>query len=772
MSTRYRWIVVALWLVVLLGTILGSRAIGGTFNNDLTLAGTDSQAAYDTLRAQVPELSGDGMQAIVHSTDSADPVTSPETRAAVEKAVAEVAALDGVAAVRSPYGPPLPMVSEDEMTAMVTIQFTERTKDIPAETVAQAQAAFDGVLDAGAQVEFGGPAAQAESGPSGSEAFGLLAAAVVLLLVFGSLFAMLVTLATALMALGVGITSISMIASSVTIGTSGPIVAAMIGLGVGIDYALLIVTRHREGMAQGLAPNESIVAAMTTAGRSVLVAGVTVIIAILSLYAIGIPFVSSLGLASAIVVSATMLASVTLLPALLAIFGRNLDRVRVRKIRKTHPVEAAESDGSSLKDSGWRRWVGGVQRRRWLAAFAGLLVLAILAVPLLSLRLGTADGGSQAADTTQRKAYDLIVEGFGAGWAGPLLVTVDFGADSAPAEIQASSAELRTELAATDGVSAVTPPRLGTDGTTAVYTVIPTSSPDAAATETLVHNLRDTVLPTAAPDATAHVGGATATSIDLADTLLAQIGWFILVVVGLAFIVLLIEFRAPFIAALAVLMNLFAVGAAYGPVVAVFQWGWWPADLLGVVPGPVESFVPVMLFAVLFGLSTDYTVFLLSRVKEELARTGNPDRAVRDGLASTAKVILAAASVMVVVFGSFILNDQRTVTMFGFGLAMAVAVYTLVVMLVLVPALLAIAGRAAWGGTRRRRSLDAGPQSGADALSEPAAESVPESVPETVPAQGQASEQAPEHAPAPEPESEPELDPELEPALVGPTERD
>jgi RND superfamily putative drug exporter len=707
-STRYRWIVVGLWLVLLLGALFGSRAIGGTFSNDLTLAGTDSQAAYDTLREQFPELSGDGMQAIVHSTDAAAPVTSPTTRTAVEEAVTAVAALDGVAAARSPYGPPQSMVSEDGMTAMVTIQFTERAKDIPVETLAEAQAAFDGVKGAGVQVEFGGPAAQAESGPSGSEVYGLLAAALVLLLVFGSVFAMLVTLVSALMALGIGIASISMIASTVTIGTSGPIVAAMIGLGVGIDYALLIVTRHRDGMSQGLAPSASIEAAMTTAGRSVLVAGATVIIAILSLYAIGIPFVSSLGLASAVVVSATMLAAVTLLPALLAIFGTNLDRVRVRKLRKKSPVMTDAAGAPHPQPaSDWRGWVGGIQRRRWVSALAAVLVLTILALPLLSLRLGTADGGSQAVDTTQRKAYDLIVDGFGAGWAGPLLVTVDFGADATPPESQAASMAIHTQLAATNGVRAVTPPRLAENGTTALFTVIPTSSPDDAATETLVHDLRESVLPAAAPNAVAHVGGATATSIDLADTLLAQIGWFILIVVVLAFIVLLIEFRAPFIAALAVIMNLFAVGAAYGPVVAVFQWGWWPAGLLGVSSGPVESFVPVMLFAVLFGLSTDYTVFLLSRVKEELARTGDADRAVRDGLAATARVILAAASVMVVVFGSFILNDQRTVTMFGFGLAMSVAVYALVVMLVLVPALLAIAGRGAWGRTKRRSTAEA-----------------------------------------------------------------
>lgn len=693
LSTRYRWIVLMVWIVLIVGMALSSRAIGGTFSNDLTLAGTDSQAAYDTLREQFPELAGDGMQVLIQSTDSTKPVTSTSIYAAVENAVADIAVLNGIAAVRSPYAPEMPMISKDKMTAIVTVQFTNRAKEIPAATLEEAQNAFQGVREVGAQVEFGGPAVQSETGPSGGEAFGLLAAALVLLFAFGSLFAMLITLATALAALGIGLALISIVASSIAIGTAGPIVAAMIGLGVGIDYALLIMTRHREGLSKGLAPNESIEGAMTTAGRSVLVAGTTVIIAILSLYAIGIPFVSSLGLASAIVITATMLAAVTLLPALLAIFGRNLDRLRVRKIRATGQTRA---EGSQSDGAGWRNWADGIQRHPWVAILLGAFVLSALALPFSSLRLGAADGGSQPADTTQRRAYDLTVEGFGAGWTGPLLVTVDFGVDATPIQVQSASGRLHTELMATEGVSVVTPPRLGSGGTTAVYTVIPTSSPDDAATEKLVQELRQRVLPTTAPNATAHIGGATATSIDLANRLADKLPWFILLVVGLAFIVLLVEFRAPFIPTMAVVMNLFAVGAAYGPVVAVFQWGWWPANLLGANSGPVESFVPVMLFAVLFGLSTDYTVFLLSRVKEEFSRTGDPELAVRNGLASTAKVILAAASVMVAVFAGFALNDQRTVKMFGFGLALAIAVYTLVVMLVLVPGLLSIASRIAW----------------------------------------------------------------------------
>lgn len=692
-STRYRWIVLMVWIVLILGMTVSSRAIGGTFSNDLTLAGTDSQAAYDTLRGQFPELAGDGMQVVIQSTDSAKPVTSTSIHDTVENAVADIAALDGIAAVRSPYAPGISMLSKDKMTAIVTVQFNNRAKEIPAATLEEAQSAFQGVRDIGARVEFGGPAVQSETGPSGGEALGLLVAALVLLLAFGSLFAMLITLASALAALSIGLAFISIVATSITIGTAGPIVAAMIGLGVGIDYALLIMTRHREGLSKGLTVNASIERAMTTAGRSVLVAGITVIVAILSLYAIGIPFVSSLGLASAIVVTTTMLVAVTLLPALLAIFGRNIDRFRVRTI---HLADQTRTEDSQSVRAGWRSWAGGIQRHPWIAILLGVFLLSTLALPFSSLRLGTADGGSQPADTTQRRAYDLTVEGFGAGWTGPLLVSVDFGADATPVQVQSASGRLHAELMETEGVNVVTPPRLGSSGTTAVYTVVPTSSPDDAATEKLVHHLREYVLPTTVPNATAHIGGATATSIDLANKLADKLLWFILLVVGLAFIVLLVEFQAPFIPAMAVLMNLFAVGAAYGPVVAVFQWGWWPAHLLGANSGPVESFVPVMLFAVLFGLSTDYTVFLLSRVKEEFSHTGDPELAVRDGLASTAKVILAAASVMVAVFAGFALNDQRTVKMFGFGLALAIAVYALIVIFVLVPGILSIASRFVW----------------------------------------------------------------------------
>ncbi|MFG2087234.1 MMPL family transporter [Spirillospora sp. NPDC048824] len=690
-SARHRWWVLAAWILLVLGVAAAGRASGGSFTNDLTLSGADSQAAYDTLRARFPDLSGDGMQVVVRSEPGA---ISPEVQRKVEAAVAEARRQPDVAAAQSPFGQARHMVSDDGRTAIATVQFTGRAKDIPEEAVRRAQEAFDPVRGPGVEVAFGGAAVQAESGPSGQEIYGLIAAVVVLLIAFGSLAAMLVPILTAVAGVGVGLSVITLLSGSMTIGTSGPVVAAMIGLGVGIDYALLVVTRHREEMSRGLAPPDAIAAAMATAGRSVLVAGTTVIVAILSLYVIGVPFVSALGLASAVTVAATLLASVTLLPALLAVFGRNLDRLRIGRRRA-----ANESGGG---------WIRTVVRYRWAAIVLAVGAFGLLALPLGSLRLGTADGGSQPPGTTQRQAYEMVDEAFGPGWTGPLLVTVDYGQDGrAPRE----AAALRETVARTDGVGQVLPPRPDPQGRTAVLTVVPTGSPDAEATEQLVHTLRADVLPDAAPGAEAHVGGATATSIDLADRLGARMGWFMLLVVGLAFLLLLVEFRSLAVPVVAVLMNLLAVGAAYGPVVAVFQWGWWPAGLIGAQPGPVESFAPVMLFAVLFGLSTDYAVFLLSRIHEEFRRTGDARRAIVTGVASTSRVILAAASVMVAVFTGFVLNDQRVVNLFGFGLATAIALYAVLAMLVLVPAVLTVLGRSAWWLPRRasaRRGEDIG----------------------------------------------------------------
>lgn len=679
-SIRHRLLVILTWLALVVGANLAGQAYGGSFSNDLAVQGTDSQAAYDTLAREFPKLSGDGMQVVVHDEDG---VTGPDVRSQVEGALRAVSAQPGVASVSSPYDQANAMVSRDGSTAIATVRFDERAADLSAEQVDNAQAGFDGVRDHGTQVEFGGPALNTESGPSGSEVIGLAAAVLVLLLAFGSVFAMLVPLITAVLALGLGLGIIHLLGGYVTIGTAGPVVAAMIGLGVGIDYALLVVTRHREGLAAGRDPRDSIATALSTAGRSVLVAGSTVVIAILSLYLIGIPFVSTLGLASAITVGTSLLAAVTLLPALLGLFGAGLDKLRVRKPRLDHGPGHV---------SRWHRWTRQVQRRPWPYLVASVAILATMAMPLFGLRLGTADDGSAPAGSTERKAYDLVAQSFGPGWTGPLVVTVQNNAAGATAY---EAGQLRTQIARTPGVEAVGHPRLNESGTTAVLEVVPTTSPDSKATEDLVHRLRDSVIPRQTGAESAHVGGPTATAVDLADRLAERMAWFMAFVVLLSSLLLLVEFRSIFVPVKAALMNLLSVGAAYGAVVAVFQWGWL-SDVTGAQPGPIESFAPMMLFAVLFGLSMDYEVFLLSRVREEYLRTGRAGDAVADGVAATARVITAAASVMVVVFGSFMLNDERVVNMFGFGLAIAIAIDATLVRLALVPAVMAIAKRTAW----------------------------------------------------------------------------
>ncbi len=679
-SVRHRWIVLLAWIVLVVGAMAAGRGAGGSFSNDLAVGGTDSQAAYDTLAAEFPTMSGDGMQVVVHFADGVD---TPGTRGGLEAALARVRERPGVVAAESPYAPRSRMVSADGTTALVNVRFDQRAKDIDPARITTVQRDFDDLVASGVLVEYGGPALAGESGPSGSEVIGLAAAVIVLLLAFGSVFAMAVPLVTAMMALGLGIGVITLLTTQMSIGTSAPVVAAMIGLGVGIDYSLLVVTRHREGLARGLPAKESIPLALATAGRSVLVAGTTVIIAILSLHLIGIPFVATLGLASAITVATTLLAAVTLLPALLGVFGDRIDRFRVGRHRRL--------DHGDGRVSGWHRWTHHVQRRPWPYLVGSVVLLVVLALPLLSLRLGTADDGSAPEGSTERAAYDLIATSFGPGATGPLLVTARY---ELPADAAQNAPRLRTRLMETPGVARVDQPTFSRNGDLALLTVVPTTSPDTKQTEALVHAIRaDITGPPVAGEM--HVGGATATAIDLADKLAQRMAWFMGFVVALSFLLLLVEFRSLFVPVKAALMNLLSVGAAYGAVVAVFQWGWL-GPIIGAEPGPIESFAPMMLFAVLFGLSMDYEVFLLSRVREEYGRTDDPGGAVADGIVATARVIAAAAAVMVVVFASFLLNDQRVVNMFGFGLAVAIAIDATLVRLVLVPATMAVAGRTAW----------------------------------------------------------------------------
>jgi RND superfamily putative drug exporter len=673
--------VVGFWVVLAVTGLLLARGVGADFRNDLSVPGTDSQRAFDLLHERFPERAGDTMQVVLHTSDGLD---APAVRGAVDAGVRQMSTRPHVTSVRSPFGPGPQSISADGTIGFITVQFDRRAHALPTSAVDRVRDDAARISAAGVQVEFGGAALSTEQGPSGSEVIGLVAAVVVLLLAFGSFVAMAVPLVNAVLALIVGISIVELLSNVLTIGTSGPVVAAMIGLGVGIDYALLIVTRHRENMAGGQDAAESIPIALATAGRSVLVAGGTVVVAILSLYLIGISFVAGIGLASAITVLVTLAASVTLLPAMLGFAGDNIDRWHLPRL-----AHHGGADGETW----WHRWTGVIQRRPWTAFVVSLAALAVLALPVLSMRLGTADAGAMPADSTSRKAYDLVSDGFGPGFNGPLLVAVQLpgSATQDEAALDSLSARLRT----TEGVAAVAPPMVNAAGDAALLQVIPTTSPQDKRTEALVHRLRDEALPTLQHGERIDVGGPTAVAIDLADKLGARLPYFMAGVIGLSFLLLMIEFRSVFVPFKAALMNLLSIGAAYGAVVALFQWGWL-SGLLGTGTGPIESFAPVMLFAVLFGLSMDYEVFLLSRVREEYLRTGDNSRSVREGIASTARVITAAASVMVIVFLSFMLNEQRVVNLFGFGLAFAILVDATLVRLVLVPATMDLAGRANW----------------------------------------------------------------------------
>ncbi|MBN2622116.1 MAG: MMPL family transporter, partial [Acidimicrobiales bacterium] len=540
-SSSHRRLVVLMWvLVVALGLVV-DRALEPDFRNDLSVPGTDSQQAFDMLHERFPERAGDSMQVVLHDPAGLD---DPDVRAAVDASIGEIEAQPDVADVRSPYGPGPQSISEDGTIGFITVQFDERANDLPSDAVDAVTDATAPISEAGVQVEYGGAPVETEQGPSGSEVIGLAAAVIVLLLAFGSVIAMAVPLVTAVFALGLGISLVGLLTNWVSIGTSGPVVAAMIGLGVGIDYALLIVTRHRENMARGYSAAESIPIALATAGRSVLVAGGTVIVAILSLYLIGIDFVAGIGLASAITVATTLVASVTLLPAILGFAGDNIDRWR---------LPGLHHHGGAEGTSWWHRWTGAIQRRPWVAFGASLVVLLVLAVPLLSMRLGSADAGANPPDTTTRKAYDLIAEGFGPGFNGPLLVSVEL--PGSEAQDQAALDEITTGLRATDGVTAVAPPLVNEGSDAAVISVIPDGSPQDERTEALVHQLRDD-LPGESSDTPAYVGGPTAVAIDLADKLATRLPVFMAGVIGLSFLLLMMEFRSVFVPVKAALMNL------------------------------------------------------------------------------------------------------------------------------------------------------------------------------------------------------------------------
>ena len=460
----------------------------------------------------------------------------------------------------------------------------------------------------------------------------------------------------------------------------------MIGIGVGIDYALFIVTRYRQGLHDGLDPEAAVVRAIDTAGRAVLFAGCTVMISILGLFLMGVSFVRGLAVGTSVTVALVMAASITLLPAVLGFAGRKIDKFSVRR-------QVKENDHRS---SVWFRWSRTVQRRPWTVFLASLAVLIILAIPFFSMRLGFPDAGSNPTSDTTRRAYDLTTEGWGAGVSGPLTLAAEFPGHSSDATVTLD--EIVTAARDTPGVASVSPPTMSPTGDAAIIRVVAESSPQSEQTADLVHTLRDTVIPeaTRGSDVVVHVGGVTAAGIDVSDRLSARLPIFVGAVLVLSFLLLLLVFRSILVPLKAVLMNLLSIGAAYGIVVAIFQWGWFDSVIGIPKAGPIVPFIPMMMFAILFGLSMDYEVFLLSRIREEYDRTHDNALAVADGLAATARVITAAALIMVTVFGSFVTGAEPTLKLFGLGLAAAIFIDATIVRMVLVPATMELLGDRNW----------------------------------------------------------------------------
>jgi RND superfamily putative drug exporter len=680
---RRRWVVAA-WIVFLVAISAVGSAAGGVFKNDFALPGSESSDAFDLL-----EERGFGDRAgftgqIVFEADQG--VDDPAVEDAMEAAFADVEGTVADVEVVSPYSPDAAnQIAEDGQIAYAEVNLADRPDADFYDAADEIEAITDRVDVEGLQVELGGDLFASQDMPA-SEAIGVLLAIVVLLIAFGSVLAAGLPIMTALFGIGSGIALVQLATNGLSMPDFTTQAVAMIGIGVGIDYALLIVTRYRQALHDGRDPERAVLLALDTAGRSVVFAGSTVVIAVLGMLLIDVPAVRGLAVGIALGVLMTMLAAITLLPAVLGFVGRNIDKLGLPHRKR------AEGE---IQGSFWHRWSHVIQRRPWTAAIAGLVILVVIAIPVFSMRLAFADAGNRPTSDTTRQAYDMLSDGFGTGFNGPLLLA----AETPDGESDlATLGELTVALNETPGVEFATEPIANEAGDAAILQVFPTTSPQSEETAELVDALRDDVVPAATGGTTldVKVGGLTAGAVDYSNYTAKRLPVFIGAVLVLSFLLLMVVFRSLLVPLKAVIVNLLSIGAAYGAMVAVFQYGWLK-DLLGVSKsGPIEAWAPMMLFAIVFGLSMDYEVFLLSRIREEYDRTGNNNTAVADGLAATARVITAAALIMVFVFSAFILGDDRSIKLFGFGLAFAVALDATLVRLVLVPATMELLGDRNW----------------------------------------------------------------------------
>jgi RND superfamily putative drug exporter len=687
---RHRLLVLLLWVLALGGIAVASQAAGAAYANVFTVPNTESDKAQELIKSAFPERAGDMDTVVWRVTDGS--VRDAAVRDRLSASLTRISRLDTVGSVTSPYSAAgATQISRDGRTAYARITYHKTAQEL---SVDEADRVVDLAKEArtdGVRVEVSGPVAEkTEEGQAGNiaEFVGLVAAAIVLYLAFGSLIAMLLPLISAVFSVGTGVMTIKLLSHGADVPELAATLSTLIGLGVGIDYALFIITRHRQGLKAGLDPEEAAVRALNTSGRAVLFAGGTVCIALLGLLALRLEFLTGVAVATTTVVVLTMAASVTFMPALLGLCGlRVLSRRERRRL-------AAEGSGKEEPRGLAVRWAAFVQRRPGGLLTAAVVVLAVLTIPFFSLRLGISDQGNRPESNTTRQAYDMLADGFGPGFNGPLQLVAEVGGQGDTAALRQLADTVRNDP---DVASVVAlPARPG--ATTAVVQAIPKTAPQDEATSDLISRLRDSTIPAAERGTTmnVYVGGQTATFDDFATVMLGKLPWFVLIVVALGFLLLLVAFRSLVIPLTAAVMNLLAAAASFGVLVALFQWGWLSGPLGVGGAGPVEAFLPTVMLAVLFGLSMDYQVFLVSRMHEEWVSSHDNREAVTVGLTNTSRVINAAALIMICVFSAFVFRDERIISEFGVGLAAAVALDAFVIRTMLVPAVMRVLGNANW----------------------------------------------------------------------------